>query len=301
MAKAESLVIASNDLRPVSIQRDSTSPVAAGLREHYDKIRSLSSLLADACKGKDMLQIGTENAEEIVSFLYIPPGRPDSAFLVVHAPLLKAERTIKALLPDVKDTQAPQVFRVTNNEETTHLTNAAESGLTLRLPAGSVSAVVEFSQSIKYPNEEGAEFWICAPDAKSQKLQYRSVKPAREPVPQALSVHGASEMTKPDQIVDVQVDSQPAPSVHDVPDLITDDGDSIKSNETTLSCEQEPNALLDWMKRFFLSFWSWLFGSPQRTATSDSRDENAVPASGTVTPNERTHLLSVSNIEAFRV
>jgi hypothetical protein len=295
----ESLVIASNDLRPVSIQRNSTSPMAAGLQEHFDKKRSLSSLLGDACKGKNVLKFGTEQAEEIVSFLYSPPDRPGCHSLVVHAPYLKHERTIKALLPELEDSKAPLIVGVNGKTETTYMTNETESELTLRLPAGSVAAVVQMTQSTNYPNEEGAEFWICAPDAKSQNLQYRSIKPAEDTVVEAPigNSNDSSDVPTSDPLAEVETES--APGIHDIPDLVADDGDSVKSSDSTVSRAPEPTTLIAWMKRFLLSFWSWFFGSAKSIPSGGTREDNAEPASGTVTPNERTHLLSVSHPRGF--
>jgi hypothetical protein len=296
LAKPESLVIASSDLRPVSIQPNSTSPVSAGLQEHFDKHRSLSDLLIDACHGSDLIKIATDSTKEITTFLYCPKSRPDSAFLVVHAPVLEHDQTFKPTLPALKG-DAPLVLRINGSGKPTSIDQDSASDFTLCLPAGTISTVIEISQSINYPNEEGADFWICAPDAKSQKVEYKVIQEDKAGVTDAKANSQPEDSSDAgDQEPIAHVDQGPAPSIHDVPELVADDGDSIKSSDSTVGRTSDTATLLSWMKRFFLSFWSWFFGpSVSRSSTSGrGQNDNAEPASGTVTPNERTHLLAVS-------
>jgi hypothetical protein len=88
--------------------------------------------------------------------------------------------------------------------------------------------------------------------------------------------------------------THPTPQLSELPELIADDGESIESGpESPISRPIKPVSFLSWLKRFFDGFWSWLFGpfGSQKSAEQGGDDK---PGSGTVTPNERTHLLSVS-------
>ena len=87
--------------------------------------------------------------------------------------------------------------------------------------------------------------------------------------------------------------THPTPQLSELPELIADDGESIESgSESPISRPIEPVSFLSWLKRFFVGFWSWLFGPFGKKPAGQDGDDK--PGSGTVTPNERTHLLSVS-------
>jgi len=88
--------------------------------------------------------------------------------------------------------------------------------------------------------------------------------------------------------------THPTPQLSELPELIADDGESIESgSESPISRPIKPVSFLSWLKRFFVGFWSWLFG-PSGSKKSAGQGGDDKPGSGTVTPNERTHLLSVS-------
>jgi hypothetical protein len=163
----------------------------------------------------------------------------------------------------------------------------------------SSALVFEIAQFVTLPGKDSS-YMIAAENALSQSIAEKSQQPER---------HTSTDNTaKQNQDVDEYLNNASSstleeaatlathatPQLSELPELIADDGESIESgSESPISRPIKPVSFLSWLKRFFVGFWSWLFGpSGSKKLTGQGGDDK--PGSGTVTPNERTHLLSVS-------
>ena len=161
----------------------------------------------------------------------------------------------------------------------------------------SFSLVFQVAHFITLPGKDSS-FLIAAENALSQSI-------AEKTRPEHPSTDNAA---KQNQDVDEYLNNafsstleeaatlatHPTPQLSELPELIADDGESIESgSESPISRPIKPVSFLSWLKRFFVGFWSWLFG-PFGSKKSVGQGGDDKPGSGTITPNERTHLLSVS-------
>jgi hypothetical protein len=304
----ESLVIVSNDLQPVSIQRNSTSPVAAGLQEHHDRHQSFSEILSDVCTEIRKVEVIKKTPEGIVAFVYRSEPDSPAAYLVAHNTLgRKGELAIPwssivgkperpLAIKEVSPTS--QGARYISAEELKHVTVDRSSD------TASSSLVFQIAQFITLPGKDSS-YMIAAEGALSQSIAEKT-QPVQDTstdnaVKQNQDVdeylnNASSSTLDPSSTLEeaAALATHPTPQLSELPELIADDGESIESgSESPISRPIKPVSFLSWLKRFFVGFWSWLFG-PFGSKKSVGQGGDDKPGSGTITPNERTHLLSVS-------
>jgi hypothetical protein len=292
----------------VSIQRNSTSPVAAGLQEHFDRYRSFSQILSDVCQDKKVHVLG-DTPEGLVAFVYRPKEDSPSQYLVAHNTLNKAGGLAIPLSTIRSDGKSPVAVKDVSakcqgarylSEDDTHITIDRSSDTT------SSVLVVEIAQLVTLPGkDDSSSIMIAASNATSQAIAEKAHQ-IEEHAP------AAENIIKQNQDVDnylanasvgtgtleeaAKLTDHPTPSISELPELVADDGDSIDSGsgaESPISQPIKPASFLSWLKRFFVGFWSWLFAPFGLGRVGDNADEDQA-GSGTITPNERTHLLSVS-------
>jgi hypothetical protein len=297
----ESLVIVSNDLQPVSIQRNSTSPVAAGLQEHHDRHRSFSEILSDVCRDKKV-EVIKNTPEGVVAFVY--RSEPDSppAYLVAYNTLVRKGELAIPLSSIGGKPERPLAFkevsptlqgaRYISSEDCQHLAIDRSSD------TASSSLVFQVAHFITLPGKDSS-FLIAAENPLSQSIAEKT-----RPVEHTSTDNAAKQNEDVDEYLNnassstleeaATLATHPTPQLSELPELIADDGESIESGpESPISRPIKPVSFLSWLKRFFVGFWSWLFG-PFGSNKSAGQGGDEKPGSGTVTPNERTHLLSVS-------
>jgi hypothetical protein len=297
----ESLVIVSNELQPVSIQRNSTSPVAAGLQEHHDRHRSFSEILSDVCEDKKV-EVIKNTHEGVVAFLYRSEPKSPAVYLVAHNTLgRKGELAIPfssiggktegpLAIKEVSSTS--QDARYISLEDSKHFTIDRSSD------TASSSLVFQVAQFITLPGKDSS-YMIAAENALSQSIAEKT-----RPVEHTSTDNAAKQNQDVDEYLNnassstleeaATLATHPTPQLSELPELVADDGESIESGpESPIFRPIKPVSFLSWLKRFFVGFWSWLFG-PFGSKKSAGPGGDDKPGSGTVTPNERTHLLSVS-------
>jgi hypothetical protein len=297
----ESLVIVSNDLRPVSIQRNSTSPVAAGLQEHFDPERSFSEILANVCKENKSIKVIANTHKGIVAFYYQP--HDSSAYLIVHNTVQQSvDLVLDGLTNDLGEKVMIAIKELSANAK--GYRSVPVEGLTkvtFDRPSDDTRNVLVFdiAHFNMFP-AKGHFFPLAGHRAVSQILVSDTIKSSQieqtilmEPAP---INHADIEPSAPDDKHIPEYQESAGQGISEVPDLISDDGDSIGSgSESPAPQTDKQPSFLSWFKRFFVGFWSWLFGqsSSKDTDVQGTKDDDDIPGSGTVTPNERTHLLSV--------
>jgi len=168
----------------------------------------------------------------------------------------------------------------------------------------SSSLVFQVAQFITLPGKDDSSYMIAAGDALSQSIVEKSHRVEHTSADNAAKqnkdvdeyLNNASSSTlDPSRTLEeaATLATHPTPQLSELPELIADDGESIESgSESPISGPIKPVSFLSWLKRFFVGFWSWLFGPFGSKKAGQGGDDK--PGSGTVTPNERTHLLSVS-------
>jgi hypothetical protein len=302
----QSLVIVSNDLRPVSIQRNSTSPVAAGLQEHFDAERSFSEILADVCKEYKSIKVIADAPKGIVAFYYQP--HDSSAYLIVHT---TAQQSIDLVADCLRNDLGEKVMIAIKelSANAKGYRSVPVEGLTKvtfdRLANDTRSVLVYDIAHFNMLPGKGHFFPLAGHGAVSQILVPDTIKSSQieqtilmEPAPVS---HAEVPASGPDD--NVSEYHEPAgQGISEVPDLISDDGDSAESGSESPTPQSDKSpSFLSWFKQFFVGFWSWLFGqsSSKDIDGQGTKNDDDNPGSGTVTPNERTHLLSVCLLLAY--
>lgn len=301
----ESLVIVSNDLGPVSIQRNSTSPVAAGLQEHFDRHRSFADILSDVCKDYKRIQVIRETPKGIVAFAFKPKTDSPVTYLVAHNALTAQQEFVTSLAAIGHELNAPlAIMEVSPNSQGARLVpSEGYEQIKLDRPSDPTSSVVvyQIAEFVTLPGKKST--YMIAGD---RPLTQSMVEQAVESVGR---ISTTDNIARQNQDVDeylinatsttleesANLAEHPTPELSEIPELISDDGDSIQSgSESPTSRPIKPISFLSWLKRFFVGFWSWLFAPfGLKTLGAQKTDEDQA-GSGTVTPNERTHLLNVS-------
>jgi len=238
-----------------------------------------------------------------VAFVYRTKDDSPTAYLIAHntlgrkgdlaIPLSSLGGEVKAPLAIKVVSTTPSGSRFISAEDSQHIALDRSSSTT------SSAQVYEIAQFITLPGKDSSHL-IAAENALSQSIPERS---------NVLAEHTSTENTvKQNQDVDeylknassstleeaATLATHPTPQLSELPELIADDGISIDSgSESSISRPIKPVSFFSWLKRFFVGFWSWLFG-PFGSKKSAGQSGDDKSGSGTVTPNERTHLLSVS-------
>jgi hypothetical protein len=305
----ESLVIVSNDLRPVSIQRNSTSPVAAGLQEHHDRHRAFWEILSDVCRDKKV-EVIKNIPEGIVAFMYRSMDDSPTAYLVAHNTAgRKGELAIPWSSIGGKPETPLAIKEVSSTSQGARYISPDDSNciaIDRSSDTASSSLVFQVAQFITLPGKDSS-YMIAAEGALSQSIAEKT-RPVQDTstdnaVKQNQDVdeylnNASSSTLDPSSTLEeaATLATHPTPQLSELPELIADDGESIESGpESPISRPIKPVSFLSWLKRFFVGFWSWLFG-PSGLNKSVGQGGDDKPGSGTITPNERTHLLSVSSI-----
>jgi hypothetical protein len=293
-------------LRLVSIQRNSTSPVAAGLQEHHDRHRAFSEILSDVCKDKKV-EVIKNTPEGVVAFVYRSEPDSPAAFLVAHNTLgLKGELAIPLSSLGGK-TEGPLAIKEVSPTSQGARYIAPEDSKYIAIDRSSdttsSSLVFQIAQFITLSGKDSS-YMIAAESALSQSIaeKHQAVEHTstdntakqNEDVDEYLNNASSSTLDPSSTLEEAAtLATHPTPQLSELPELIADDGESIESGpESPISRPIKPVSFLSWLKRFFVGFWSWLFGPFGKKTAGQGGDDK--PGSGTVTPNERTRLLSVS-------
>ena len=237
----------------------------------------------------------TNTPKGIVGFYYRPHGC--SAHMIVHSTTHQSVKLVAEYLKNDIGEKVPIAIK--------ELCSAAPKGyrmvkvhglteVTFERPADDSRNVFVFDihQFNMLPGK-GDFFPIAGKNALSQILVPYEMLRSDEIEPYLLFATAPAE-------VGAETDGSAGQGISEIPDLISDDGDSIQSGQSGQSGSDSPASrttkqpsFLSWFKRFFVGFWSWLFGPSVIKRVGGAKDDDDIPASGTVTPNERTHLLSV--------
>lgn len=289
----------------MSIQRNSTIPVAAGLQEHHDRHRSFSEILAGVCKDYKKVEVIKSTARGTVAFIYRSKPDTPTSYLVVHSTSRREEQLATSFSELRGDSEvALAIKEVYPDSRGARYIPLDCKQITLDPSSDATSSVVvfEIAQFVTLPGNDSS-YLIAAESALSHSISEKAAKSEEGST--------ASENTvKQNQDVDAFLNNSNStsntleeaarlaesttPDNLEVPDLVADDGDSIESgSESPISRPIKPVSFLSWLKRFFVGFWSWLF-APFGLKRLAVQAGDAKPESGTITPNERTHLLSVS-------
>ena len=301
----QSLVIVSNDLRPVSIQRNSTSPVAAGLQEHFDRHRSFADILSDVCKDYKRIQVIRDTPKGVVAFAFKPKTDSPVAYLIAHSTLKVQQEFVTSLSTLGLESKVPlAIMEVSPNSQGARFV-PSEGSEQIKLDRSSDTTlsyvVYQIAGFVALPGKKST--YMIAGD---RPLIQSMVEQAAEPDDR---ISTTDNIARQNQDVDeylinatsstleesANLAEHPTPELSEIPELISDDGDSIQSGfELPVSRTLKPVSFLSWLKRFFVGFWSWLFAPFGLKRLGAQKTDGDHARSGTVTPNEKTHLLSVS-------
>lgn len=288
-----SSVILSKELKPVTVEAKATAPIASSIKLHTDEYRTVAELFRDACHDQTLVQpVSEQENEKLVAFSYTPPESATTSYLVVYAPRLAETRFITPRLPTLDD-KTPIAVQSETDGKYRFVDADKVSDIQIQLPAGKIASVISFSRFTALEHDDET-LWIAGVGASNQEIK-------TEEIPQPPTE--LKEPIKPQQIEHVEI------IPHSTPMGKSSSSQSIAESETsTIDSERsvtrkvEPSSLLQLLRKFFFSLWSWLltpfgFGKPEartdETVTGD--DSSSTSSTGLLTPHERTPLLDVSD------
>lgn len=237
-----------------------------------------------------------------MAFVYRTKDDSPTAYLIAHNTLgrkgelaiplssLAGEGKVPLAIKEVSPT--PSGSRFISAEDSQHIALDRSSSTT------SSAQVFEIAQFITLPGKDSS-YLIAAENALTQSIAENHHAVDRDSTDNTVKqnqdvddfLNNASSSTLEEAAT---LATHPTPQLSELPELIADDGESIDSgSESSISGPIKPVSFFSWLKRFFVGFWSWLFG-PFGSKKSDGQSGDDTSGSGTITPNERTHLLSVS-------
>lgn len=300
-----SLVILSNCLEPVAVEAKATNPVASGIKYHHDDHRSLSAILKAACREQTQVQPGSDGLDgEVVSLLYCPEQTPTTAYLITYAPELQQQRSIKPLLPTLASDKAPIALRIVDTSDqakSTFVPAQQIPELVLNVGAGKVASVLEINQFIALPTHPDA--WIAGVGSLIQHVIEEPIVPASKMV--APLLEPVDEVGSESPSTEVTAESLSTEMTKSISNITDSQSEALSTDsERSVILKTETSSVLHFLRRFFLSLWSWLFGpftstNSVRRGAAAREDATIESSSGVQTPHERTPLLGVSHFAMY--
>jgi hypothetical protein len=270
----------------------------------------MAQVLADVCKDYKTIQVVTDVADGIVAFFLRPESHSavGPTRMIIHNTLKKTQVFACPSIPSEGTNKAVAIREVSADRKEGYTFLPADGlGKTAMKHFNNSDAVLVFDVAhfVAMPCKDTSTFQIAGINAINQAIVPNSHQRMRrmsaatlgiqlpEHVNQYLDSLEAADDAEDEEaeaaMLATKADSRR--DSDDVPELVTDDSSSSHTgSDHHVEEDMEVPSLATWLKRLFVGIWSWLFGSK---SFGEDKAKDDQPASGTVTPNERTRLLSV--------